>query len=106
MPPDTNAEPFRILDYAQTASRMESMARQLTELVQTLDQTLGDTNLARLSAQVAPAMQQAQAGGKEIVDYALWKGTLAMAIALVFALIYRFLGPRLTPAKRSAANTP
>jgi hypothetical protein len=105
-PPDTNSQPFQILDYAQTATRMESMARQLTELVRTLDQTLGDTNFARLTAQVGPVVQQAQAGGKGIVDYAFWKGILAMGIALVFALTYRFLGPRLTPATRSSTNSP
>ena len=105
-PVDAKAQPFQILDYAQTATRMESMARQLTELVRTFDQTLGNTNLTRLSAQVAPAVQQAQTGGKEIVDYAFRKGILAMGIALVFALTYRFLGPRLTPAPRSETNLP
>jgi len=44
--------------------------------------------------------------GKEFVDYAFWKGILAMTIALVFALIYRFLSPRLTPATRSATSSP
>ena len=105
-PPDTNSQPFQILDYAQTATRMESMARQLTELVRTLDQTLGDTNLARLSAQVAPVVQQARTGGKEIVDHAFWKGILAISIALVAALIYRTLSPRLTPATRSTNSAP
>ena len=63
-PPATNSQPFQILDYAQTATHMESMARQLTELIRALDQTLGDTNLARLPSQVAPVAQQAQAGSK------------------------------------------
>jgi hypothetical protein len=100
-PQDANSQPFQILDYAQTATNMESMARQLTELVRALDQTLGDTNLARLSAQVSPVVQQAQTSGKGLVDYAFWKGILAVGIALLAALIYRFLSPRLTPATRS-----
>jgi len=104
--PDTNSPPFQILDYAQTATRMESMARQLTELVRTLDQTLRATNLARISAQVSPAVQRAQVGGREIVDYAFRKGILTMGIALGFALIYRFLSPRMTSATRSATNSP
>lgn len=104
-PSDATAPPFQILEYAQTATNLESMARQLTELVRSLDQTLGDTNVARLSAQVSPVVQQAQAGSREIVDYAFWKGILAMGIALVLALIYRFLGPRLTPATRSTSNS-
>ena len=104
-PPKTNAEPFRIQDYGQTATQLEATARQLTELLVTLDQTIGSTNLAQLSAQVGPVVQQAQTGGKEIVDYAFWKGILLVAIALVAALIYRFLSIRLTPTARFKTNS-
>jgi hypothetical protein len=95
-PPDTNAQPFRIQDYGQTAVQLEAAARQLTELLVTLNQTLDSTNLAKLSTQVAPAVQQAQTGGKEIVDYAFWKGILLVVIVLIAALIYRFLAVRMT----------
>lgn len=105
-PPDTNAEPFRIQDYGQTATHLETMARQLTELLHTLDQTLGSTNLSKLAAQVGPVVQQAQTGGKEIVNYAFWKGIILVAIVLVAALIYRFLGARLAPTNRSQINPP
>jgi len=98
-PPKTNAEPFRIQDYAQTAAQLEATARQLTELLVTLDRTLGSTNLLQLSAQVGPVVQQARTGGKEIVDYAFWKGILLVVIALLAALIYRFLSARLISAK-------
>ena len=91
----TNSEPFRILDYSQTATRLEAAARQLTELVRSVDQTLGSPNLAKLSTEAAPVIQSAQSAGKEIVDYAFWKGTLLVAIVLVAALIYRFLAARL-----------
>ncbi|MGO8926699.1 MAG: hypothetical protein ACLQU3_07415 [Limisphaerales bacterium] len=94
-PPSTNTEPFRIRDYGQTAVQLEAAARQLTEVLRTLDQTLGSTNLSQLAVQVAPAVQQAQAGGKAMVDYAFWKGVLLVAIVLLAALIYRFLGTRL-----------
>jgi hypothetical protein len=104
-PPGTNAEPFRIQDYGQAAAQLEATARQLTELLVTLDQTLGSTNLAKLTAQVAPAVQQAQTGGKEIVNYAFWKGILLVAIVLAAAIIYRFLGARLTPATNSKSNS-
>jgi hypothetical protein len=94
-PPDTNSPPFRIQDYGQTAVQVEAMARQVTELVRTLDQTLDSTNLSKLAAQVGPVVQQAQTGGKGVVDYAFWKGILLAAIALVAALIYRFISARL-----------
>jgi hypothetical protein len=86
-PPDANAEPFRILDYAQTATQLEAAARQLTELVRTLDQTLASTNLAQLSAQVGPVVEKAQTGGKAIVDYAFWKAVLLLAITCAMILV-------------------
>ena len=104
-PPKTNAEPFRIQDYTQTAAQLEATARQLTELLVTLDQTLGSTNLAKLSAQVGPVVQQAQTGGREIVDYAFWKGILLVVVALLAALIYRFLVARMS-ATNSNSKSP
>lgn len=64
--------------------------RQLTQLLVTLDPTMGSSNLLQLSAQMG-RVQQAKTGGKEIVDYAFRQGTLLVVIALVVALIYRFL---------------
>jgi hypothetical protein len=95
-PPTTNAEPFRIQDYTATAAQLELTARQLTELLVTLDQTIGSTNLAKLSAQVSPVVQQAQTSGKEVVDYALEKGILLVGVVLLAALIYRLIASRLT----------
>ncbi len=86
-PPKTDAEPFRILDYAQTATQLEAAARQLTDLVRTLDQTLASTNLARLSGQVRPVVERAQAGGQEIVDHAFRKAVLFVAIACAMVLL-------------------
>lgn len=93
-PPATNAEPFRILDYAQTATQLEAAARQLTELLVTLDRTIGSTNFAQLSAQAAPVVAQAQASGKEVVDYAFWRAILLVAVVLGAALLYRWISTR------------
>jgi hypothetical protein len=95
-PPTADAEPFRIQDYAATAAQLETTARQLTELLVTLDRTSG-----QLSAQVGPAVQRAQAGGEELVDYAFWKGILLVAIVLAACLIYRILSSRLAPTTGS-----
>jgi hypothetical protein len=95
-PPDTNSSPFNIQDYTATAAQLAVTAQQLTRLILALDQTLDSTNLAKLSAQVGPVVQQAQTSGKEIVDYAFWKGILLVVIVLVAALIYRFLVARMT----------
>ena len=103
-PLETNSAPFRIQDYGQTAGQVEAMAKQLTELIRALDQSIDSTNLSRLTAQVTPAVQRAQTGGKKIVDYAFWKGILFLAAALGAALIYRFLGARLAPKMPSRAD--
>jgi hypothetical protein len=105
-PSPTNAEPFRIRDYGQTAAQLESAARRLTELLITLDQTLGSTNLAKLTAQVAPVVQQAQTSSKEVVDYAFWKGVLFVAVIFLAALIYRFLAIRLTTKAGPRPDSP
>ena len=104
--PGSNTEPFRIQDYGETAGKLEAAARQLTELLQTIDRTLGSTNLSQLAAQATPAVQQAQTGGQELVNYAFWRGILLLAIALLAALLYRFLAAWLMPATSSKPNSP
>lgn len=90
-PPQANAVPFRIQDYTESAAQIEATTERLTELFGMLDRTMGSFDLAQFSAQVGPVVQQVQAGGKEVVDYAFWKGILLIVIVLVAALIYRFL---------------
>jgi hypothetical protein len=93
--PPPNAMPFRIQDYTQSAAQIEATAGRLTEFLGMLDLTMSSSKLAQFSAQVGRVVQQAQAGGKEVVDYAFWKGILLVVIVLVAALIYRFLVTRL-----------
>ena len=97
----TNAEPFRIQNYGQVALQLEAAARQLTELLRTFDQTLGANSRSQLATQIGPVVQQAQAGGKDFVDYVFWKGFLFVAVVLLAALIYRFLAARMTRTARS-----
>ncbi len=99
-PPNPNAPPaapFNILDYAKTAAQLEVTAKELTVLVNTLDQTLASTNLAKLSAQVSPVVQQAEVSSRQVVDYTFWKGLLLVGLALVAALLYRFAATRWLP---------
>ena len=98
-PKATNAEPFRIQDYTAMAAQLDATAQRLTELLVTLDRTLGSTNLLQLTAQAAPVVQSAKTSGKEIVDYAFWKGILLVGVVLLAALIYRFLAARRSPPK-------
>jgi hypothetical protein len=104
--PPPNAVPFRIQDYTQSAAQIEATAERLTEFLGMLDRTMSPSNLAQFSAQVDPVVQQAQAGGKEVVDYAFRKGILLVVIVLVAALIYRFLVTRLLLLGKTKNSSP
>jgi hypothetical protein len=95
-PASTNAEPFRIQNYGQTAVQLEAAARQLTVLLQTFEQTLGANSRTQLVSQISPVVQQAQAGGRELVDYAFQKALLFVAVVLLAALLYRLVSTWLT----------
>jgi len=94
-PPGPEAPPVRIQDVTQAIAQLDATTKHLTELLQTLDHTLATADLAKLSSQVTPLVQRAETGGKEVVDYAFWKGCVLIGLVLLAALIYRFLGPRL-----------
>lgn len=98
-PADPQREPFRILDYAQTAAQLEVASRELTVMLNTLDQVLGSTNLTELQTQVGGAVEQAQAGSRGVVDHAFWRALLLVVAVLAAALIYRWIGSRLTPRR-------
>lgn len=98
-------QPFRIQDYGETAARIEGAARELRGLIESFQDTLGSTNLARLPEKFGPAVQQAQESGKEVVDYAFRKGVLLVAISLAAALVFRFLVARM-PLLRSQGPRP
>ena len=85
------SEPFRIQDYGQVANQLETAAKQLTELLQTFDQTLGQNSREALAAQVGPVVEQARAGGKELADDVFRKALLLVLAVLLAALIYRVL---------------
>ena len=88
-------EPFRIQNYTESAAQLEKTAKQLTELLTALNQTVDPANLAHLSAQTAPAFQQAKLGAKEVVDYAFWRSVILMTVGLFVLLVYRFLRARI-----------
>jgi len=92
----TNSAPFRILDYGLVAAQLEAAAKQLTELLQTFDQTLGANSRTQLAAQIGPVVQQAQTGGKELADYVFGRAVLFVAIVLLAALLYLFVAVCLT----------
>ena len=98
-PPGPEAPPFRIQDYTEVAAQLDATARQLTGLLKAMDHTLSTADLARLTEQVTPLVQRAEAGGKDVVDHAFRKLCILVGLVLLAALLYRFLAPRLAPKK-------
>ncbi|MSR39662.1 MAG: hypothetical protein EXS02_12600 [Planctomycetes bacterium] len=91
--PETSQEqtsaPFNILDYAKTASSLESAAQQITELLRTLDQTTNSANLSRITEQINLLTNQTQKEGKNLVDYAFYSVLLIIISVTLAALIYK-----------------
>jgi hypothetical protein len=99
-PQDPNAEPFRIQAYTDAAARIQAAATELVALFQALDGLAGSPHLAQVSAQFGVLTQQAQASGREVVDYAFHKALLLISFAcsavLATVLIYRMVSARLS----------
>ena len=81
-PASPNAEPFRISDYTAAATQINATAQDLVKLLQTFDQTLSPGNLDGLSARLDVLTRQAQASGKELVDYT-FRQTLFLGLLLI-----------------------
>jgi hypothetical protein len=88
-PPNTNATPFNILDYAHTAERIATMAQQLDALLKDTGETLESPALER---QLGAISGRAQADLKSVLTHAFL--LLAGLVLLVFvcAWIYRRTG--------------
>ncbi|MGR9107932.1 MAG: hypothetical protein ACU843_13465 [Gammaproteobacteria bacterium] len=101
-----DTEPFRILDYAETAVQLESTARQLTEMLGTLERMLSSPDLAQLSARAAPLVERARMDGEELVDYAFRRAVLLLVIfsaLLLFTLqMNRWLRFRFTAKQKDS----
>lgn len=108
----SNSEPFRIGDYTATAAQINITAEHLTKLLEAFDDTISQERLDVLSERMSLLNKQAQASGKEVVDYAFKKLlllgliliTLSSVMVLVTSLIYwmfkkKFAGVGLEPNK-------
>jgi hypothetical protein len=67
------------------------MTQRLTEFLRTLQPSLAPQNMSQLTKTSSDIVQQAQAGGRELVDYAFRMGMIfvvytALIVALVFLL--------------------
>ncbi len=95
-PAKRRKEPFRIRDYSEAAARLEAAARQLTDMLQAFDATLGANSRAQLARQIEPLLQRAQAEGDTLLRTAFRYGLLLVGAILAAALVYRLIASRLT----------
>ena len=89
-PVDTNSPPFNVLDYGKAASQVGGMAKDLTGLLTSVNQSV---------PQLAKIGEQAGADAKEVVHRAFWLGLLLIVILLagsvLAGLAYRILADKL-----------
>jgi methyl-accepting chemotaxis protein len=99
-PPDTNSPPFNILDYGQVADHVGSMAKEITTLVSTVNQSV---------PQVERISQNATGEAQKVVDRGFRLGLVLIAVLLVGAvlagLVYRFFAEKLERAGHSRSAT-
>lgn len=84
--PNTNSQPFNILDYAKTAGEADNLAKDLNALVLSLNQST--PGIQRLS-------QQTVADAQKVVDHAFRLGLVLIATLLVTGLLYTFVSLKL-----------
>ncbi|MGJ0429424.1 hypothetical protein [Methylobacter sp.] len=80
-----NTEPFRINDYTAAAAQINATAQDLVKLLQAFNQTLVSGKFGELSTQLDALSWQAQARGKELVDYSFRKILFLGLILVAFA---------------------
>jgi hypothetical protein len=94
--PDTNSPPFNILDYGQVADRIGAMAKEITALVYSVDQSVPQLN--RVS-------QQATLDAQKVVERGFHLGLVLIALLLIGAvlagLVYRYFAEKIKRAART-----
>lgn len=89
----SNAEPFRIRDYAEAATELDAASLHLAELLERLQETLASTNLHELVEDVTPVVAGVESSGRALVDHAFGRLLMLLVIGcglfLVTAVCYR-----------------
>ena len=91
-------EPFDINDYRQTAMELTQAARQLDELVASVDQLLVTAGPGEEESSFMAAVEVAEASGAQLIDHA-FKRALVIVAALIGGLVVVVLIGRLVPRK-------
>jgi hypothetical protein len=101
--PDAPAgEPFDINDYRQTAIELAEAARQLDELVASVDQLLVTAQPGEDEASYVTAVERLETSGAQLIDRAFQRGLVIVAVLVAGAVVVVLIGrlvPRTTPAR-------
>jgi len=81
-PPDTNSQPFNILDYGRSAGQIGAMAQQLDALIKDASGTVAAPALDRRIAELNALSARARADGKSVLNHAFL--LLAGLVLLIF----------------------
>lgn len=102
-PPDTNSPPFNILDYAQTAERIATMAQQLDAVIKDAGSTLDSPALDKRIRDFNALAAGARGDAKSVLNHAFLLAAGLVGLVLAAAIIYRRTGR--APAARSRDAT-
>jgi len=86
-PPDPDAKPFDILDYARTADQITAMAKELNVTINELNTTLDSPALDRLS-------NQTTSDARGLMNHAFLLAAGLVVLGFLCAVIYRFAASR------------
>ncbi len=88
--PKTNAKPFDILEYAQTAEKATALAQQLNSVVSNLNSTIESPALEKVSKQTSTDVRR-------LLNHAFLLAAGLVVLVLVCALAYRLVARRRSP---------
>ncbi len=98
-PPDTNSQPFNILDYARTAEQVAIMAKEVDTLLKDTSGTVDSPALDKRIASLNALADRTRADAKSLVNRVFLYAAGLIVLAFGCALAYRKLGRKSPPAK-------
>jgi hypothetical protein len=99
-PPDTNAPPFNILDYAKTAQEIAAMAKQLDVVIKDAGSTLDSPSLDKRIADLNAVSERARGDAKSVLNHAFMLAAGLILLAFGCALAYRRFAPARSTGKK------
>jgi hypothetical protein len=91
-PPNTNAAPFNILDYARTAEQIAAMAKEVDALVKDASGTVNSPALDKRIADLSAVSARARGDAKSVLNHAFLLAAGLVVLVFACAAVYRRAG--------------